>query len=244
MAELQRLWLIEAVTIGSPLWMTAGPCVPTWTTPAAPHDGAASRPWAGCYDDGRGPPQVVRSGESLMSVNRSLTFFAVVLLGQGLFACSTLTVANTYDPTVEFSQYHTFAFRTDRQLDDPFRQKMAERLITQDFTQKGFSRNDTAPDILVGLVADVGLELAEGTIPAGAVVWSTWGPYDGLSLAVGDRDIMEAGFVVTLRDARDRRLLWRGIAQGTAVIGEPEVNEKRGRAALEKLLATFPPKRK
>jgi hypothetical protein len=153
-------------------------------------------------------------------------------------------VANTYDPTVDFSQYRTFAFRTDRRLDDPFRQKLAEGLITEDFTRKGLRRDNTAPDMLVGLTVDEGMELAAGTVSAGSVVWTTWGPYDGLTLSAGDRDVMEAGFVVTLRDARDRRLLWRGIAQGSAVLGEPKTNEKRGRKALDRLLASFPPKKK
>ena len=178
-----------------------------------------------------------------MSVNRSLALVPAALLGTGLLACSSMKAAATYDPSVDFSTYRAFAFRTDRQLDDRFRQKMAERLITDELTGKGFRRDDAAPDMLIGLVTDIGKDIDKGSIPSGAVVWTTWGPYDGLSIAAGGRNLREGGFIIGIRDARDHRLLWRGIAEGRVVVGEPAANEKRGRAALERLLAGFPPKK-
>ncbi|MCU0291539.1 MAG: DUF4136 domain-containing protein [Thermoanaerobaculaceae bacterium] len=179
-----------------------------------------------------------------MPVNRSLALVSVALLSAGLLACSTAKVAATYDPSVDFSQYRTFGYRTDRKLDDPYRQAAANKIITECLTRKGFRLDAASPDVLIGLYPDITQDIEKGYVPAGTVVWTTWGPYDGLNLAAAGRDLREAGFAITMRDARDNRLLWRGIAHGTAVVGDKATNLKRGRAAIEELLRGFPPQTK
>ena len=179
-----------------------------------------------------------------MPLNRSLPLVTVALLAGGLLGCSSSAqVAATFDATVDFSNYHTFAFHPDYKLDDPFRQRMAEKLIADDLTQKGFRRDDAAPDMHIGLINDISMDIDRTTAPSGSVVWTTWGPYDGLNLAAGGRELREGGFIIGIRDARDKRLLWRGIAQDRVVVGNPAENEKRGRVLLEQLLAGFPPKK-
>lgn len=179
-----------------------------------------------------------------MPVNRSLALVSVTLLSAGLLACSTGKVAATYDPTVDFSQYHTFGYRTDRKLADPYKQAAAARIITECLTRKGLRLDTAAPDVLIGLYPDITQDIEKENAPAGSVVWTTWGPYDGLNLAAAGRDLREAGFTITIRDARDNRLLWRGIAQGTAVVGDKAANLKRGRAAIQELFRAFPPPQK
>lgn len=178
-----------------------------------------------------------------MSLNRSLPIISIALLAGCLLGCSSAQVAATYDKSVDFSKYSTFAFHPDFKLDDPFRQRMAEKLIADDLTRKGFRRDDAAPDMHVGLINDVSVDIDRNTIPSGSLVWTTWGPYDGLNLAAGGRELREGGFIIGIRDARDKRLLWRGIAQDRVVVGNPAENEKRGRVLLEQLLAGFPPKK-
>jgi hypothetical protein len=179
-----------------------------------------------------------------MPVNRSLALVSVALLSAGLLACSTTKVAATFDPSVDFSQYRTFGYRADRQFDDdPYKQGAAAKIITDCLTRKGFRLDAAAPDMLIGLYRDISVEIEKGSVAAGTVVWTTWGPYDGLNLAAGSRDIREAGFSITIRDARDMRLLWRGIGSGTAVVGDKATNLKRARAAIEELFASFPPKK-
>lgn len=176
-----------------------------------------------------------------MSLDRSLALILAVLLTSGLLACSSVKAAATYDPTVDFSRARTFAFRADRRLPDPNTQALVERHITADLTGKGFRRDDTAAELLIGLAPDVGGDVDRNTLPSGTVTWATMGPYDGVSVSAGGRDLRETGLVMTVRDARDHRLVWIGIAHGRAVIGEPKTNLKRARQALEKLLESFPP---
>jgi hypothetical protein len=179
-----------------------------------------------------------------MTVPRSLALVFVLLLGVCLLGCSSAQVASTYDSSVDFSKYHSFAFRADRKLDMPNRQLMAEQVITADLTKKGFHRDDTAPDMLIGLTPEMGVTEDTGYVPSGMIMWNTAGPYDGLSLSVGSADVKDAGFVVSFRDASNKRLLWRGIARDQVVIGDPKKLEKKGRSLLGALLDQFPPKKK
>jgi hypothetical protein len=168
-----------------------------------------------------------------------------VTLAALLAGCATSTktrIGSSWDTSVDFSSYKTFAFREDRQLDDFFRQRLAEKFIAEDLAKKGMTLDKENPSLLIGLSPEAGPTVDRDVVPVGAVVWTTWGAYDGLMLSAGRSDFKEAGVVIGMRDAKTKALLWRASAYGMVPVGEPDKLQKKLFNALAEMLSTFPPK--
>jgi ABC-type Fe3+-hydroxamate transport system substrate-binding protein len=174
------------------------------------------------------------------------SFLLAVALAAALSGCATSTkmeIGSSWNEAVDFSAYKTFAFREDRQLDDFFRQRLAEKYITEDLARKGITLDKANPSMLIGLSPEVGLTVDRDVVPVGAVVWTTWGAYDGLMLSAGRSDFKEAGVVLGIRDAKTRELLFRASASGMIPVGEPDKLQKKLFNALAEMLSKFPPKK-
>jgi hypothetical protein len=155
-------------------------------------------------------------------------------------ACASVQVGVTYDTTVDFSKYRTFAFRADRTLDDEFRQRLAERVITRHLTAKGLRLNPEAPDLLIGMRPDFDNASGPHAAAAGRVVWRTWGPYDGLALSTGSAEFRDATLALNISESGGRPV-WRGAAQARIEAGNPAQTEAKLEEALDRLLSRFPP---
>jgi hypothetical protein len=185
--------------------------------------------------------------EDSVRLERILTALLVAALGVGLTGCATSTstkIGASWDHTVDFTAYRTFAFREDRQLDDFFRQRLAENYITENLAKKGMTLDKANPSLLIGMSPEVGLTVDRDVVPMGAVVWTTWGAYDGLMLSAGRSDFKEAGLVLGFRDAKTMALLYRASAYGMVPVGEPDKLQKKLFDALQQMLSGFPPKSK
>ena len=180
-----------------------------------------------------------------MHRSRAVTAVLVVALAALGSGCATsMKVGASWDDTVDFTAYRTFAFREDRQLEDFFRQRLAENYITERLAKKGMTLDKANPSLLIGLSPEVGLTVDYDVVPVGAVVWTTWGPYDGLMLSSGRSDVKEAGLVLGFRDAKTRQLLWRSSAYGMVPVGDPAKLQDQLFDVLQQMLATYPPKPK
>jgi len=171
----------------------------------------------------------------------ALVVVALAALGSG---CATsMKVGASWDNQVDFGAYKTFAFREDRQLDDFFRQRLAEKYIAEQLAKKGITLDKANPSMLIGLSPEVGLTVDYDVVPVGAVVWTTWGAYDGLMLSSGRSDVKEAGLVLGFRDAKTRQLLYRASAYGMVPVGDPAKLQDQIFDVLQRMLAKYPPKK-
>jgi hypothetical protein len=171
----------------------------------------------------------------------ALLVLSLAALGSG---CATaMKVGASWDHEVDFGAYKTFAFREDRQLDDFFRQRLAENYITENLAKKGMTLDKASPSMLIGLSPEVGLTVDRDVVPVGAVVWTTSGAYDGLMLSAGRSDFKEAGLVLGVRDAKTKALLYRASAYDMVPVGEPAKVQKILFDALQQMLYQFPPKK-
>jgi hypothetical protein len=160
-------------------------------------------------------------------------------------ACaSSLSVGATYDSGADFSTYQTFAFSTDLQLDDTYRQKLAERTIADILSPKGFRYDPANPDLLIGLSPFAFPEIKGDNVPAGTVAWGSWGTVVGADISTGGSSSVAAEVTLTFQDARTKHLLWRGTAEGRADLGNPQKTSDRVVRALKLMLAGFPPEKK
>ena len=176
-----------------------------------------------------------------MAKQRVLVVAAVAMACSVLVGCSSTKVGISWDNTVDFSRYTTFAFRADRKLDSSYRQVRAEDVITADLEAKGFRPDATDPDLLVGLSPEVGPDVEGVPVDSGQLQWATWGPTDSLTISAGRGEPRVAGLVMSFRDGRSDRLIWRGAVEGLISVGEPKDIERKLVRALKGLLVKFPP---
>jgi hypothetical protein len=163
----------------------------------------------------------------------------------GLSGCATATkFASAYDTTVDFTKYSTYAFRADRKIDDPDRQRLAESIINQELGPKGFRLDAGSPDLTVGLAPFASADSQGGMLAAGTVTWSYQGPYDGLAVSSGGLGYKDAELSITFTDARTGSVVWHGIISGKLSYDDREGNYTRTIDAMRKVLHGFPPPRK
>lgn len=160
-------------------------------------------------------------------------------------ACSSgVEIGGTYDKSADFSRYHTFGFRTDRQLGEEYRQRQAERTIADVLSSKGFTYDAAEPDLLVGLTPFADPTMSADKAPAGMLAWDPWGAVVGASISTGGNVSVEAELTITFQDAQSRNIVWRGMAKGRVQVDNPKETSERVMRAIKVLLEGFPPKPK
>ena len=170
---------------------------------------------------------------------------AVLIACMGLSGCASATkFASAYDRTVDFTKYSTYAFRADRKIDDPDRQRLAETIINQELGAKGFHVDAASPDVTIGLAPFASADSQGGMLAAGTVTWSYQGPYDGLAVSSGGLGYKDAELSITFTDTRTGSEVWRGIIKGKLSYDDREGNYTRTVDTMRKLLHGFPPPKK
>lgn len=177
----------------------------------------------------------------------TLVFLSLFAVGVAplLGGCSSLRVANDYDPSADFGRYDSFDWLDNRpgvtadassagSLDASLRREVGSRLAA-----KGIFLDGSNPELLV--IYHVG---EDDGIDAGR-----WGyRYDDVGKGWGgDVDVRayRAGtLVVDLIDAASMRLIWRASADGVFREKDaPKNTEERMNEAVHRMLEVFPPAR-
>jgi hypothetical protein len=160
----------------------------------------------------------------------------LVLLGAG---CSSITVHHDYDPNQDFSTLRRWAFASPT---PPKTGSLSEvtaltydrirKAIEEQLALKGYQKLDSNPDFLVRPQAGAGQKVE--VEPGYGYGWY------GNQVQVVD----EGTLVIDILSVKERRLVWRGTAQGAVDPNlNPEERDARIREAVQKVLADFPPKK-
>ena len=145
-----------------------------------------------------------------------------------------------FDPTADFSKYHTYQWvslptaHPDQIVDNQIRRDIEGQLIAKGFMP---AAPDTTPDIQVGYQISVNHEQQWNTWNSGPF-WGGFGTITGSTITIGTLGI-------DFFDPSTKQLVWRGI--GTKTIdpsGNPEKNMERLDKAVAKILKHFPPEKK
>ena len=172
-----------------------------------------------------------------------------------LSACSTVQVRQDFDPSEDFTRLRTYSWYPKPQeptgnmrLDNPLLHDRIVAAVDRTLATKGYSKiEDGKPDFYVNYHLATQTKLDVRTIdygaPYGYGVWGVggWGgvgwsetytvPYDEGTLAIDVIDIAK------------RKLVWRGIGVGRLKENpKPEQVTERVNAAVDEVLAQFPPK--
>ena len=167
----------------------------------------------------------------------------VAILGGALAvlaACSSLQTTADYDRQVDFSRYHTFAFKSVQDLHNDIMTRRIESALADGLTARGLIRDDANPDLWV--VSHV--RLSHETV---IYTWDTgWGygwRWHGPGGAISTVDQIPIGtLILDLVDSRVNQLVWRGTATGTL---DPKAGaderDRRLRHAVAEMLKAYPP---
>jgi hypothetical protein len=174
---------------------------------------------------------------------------SIALFALMLGACSSLKVTSDYDPEADFSawQTYTWAQRTPQGDDDPrvYNDITAARVkaaANKALQAKGYQEMVAGqPDFLVAWHAAIDGKISVQTVHSYyGYGWGYWGPgYGGSQTYVNQWN--EGTLAIDIIDARQNKLVWRGMAQDAIENrSSPEAAQRYLEDVLAKLMASFP----
>jgi Domain of unknown function (DUF4136) len=175
--------------------------------------------------------------------------FQIVGLALGLLAaggCAGPKVLTDFDPSAEFSRFHTFAFSglTDKDqggvLDNSLMQKRIEELVGRQLTAKGLRQvgMEDRPDLYVHFwVGKKDKQSVWSTgMPGGGYYGGRYGWRTGYSSYYGGNvttyDYQEGTLIVDLAEASKKELVWRA-----TVVGELKDSSRENLEMVDKGVA-------
>lgn len=166
-------------------------------------------------------------------------------------ACSTLRVSSDYDPSADFSGYRSYAWLPDgpavtghARLDSPLVHERVHQSIDRVLASKGFRESAESPDFLVRYDLTAARRIDVTTYD------STFYRGYGYRMSLPEtivREYDEGTLVFDVMDTREKKVVWRGVAQGrlrpeTAQLDPAQVQE-RVDEVVDEVLASFPPRK-
>jgi Domain of unknown function (DUF4136) len=154
-----------------------------------------------------------------------------------LAACaSTPNVQTDFDPSAQFSQYRTYAWRATPEFGAPLMQQRITASINAKLGAMGWTPAPAATaDVVIAAQVITREQLSIDTFNSGG--WGGWGPPGHSSASV--RSYTVGTLVVDMFDAKSKRALWRGTASGAL----PKTSDKataKTQEAIDRMFASFP----
>jgi hypothetical protein len=173
-------------------------------------------------------------------MDRFFVVFSLVIAS--VCACGNPTyISHDYDPDADFDRYRTFGWIDQSTMENrkqsmhmnPLVESRIQRAVNRGLSARGLTPDAENPDLL--LVYHVGVQNITEIRRTG-YGWR----YGGDNVRADQ--FQEGTFMLDMVDARTRRMVWRGIAEG--VLEENPTPEKFDREVyemVERLLRKYPP---
>lgn len=176
---------------------------------------------------------------------------ALALFALLLSACATgPRVSTDADPQADFSGYRSFAFHEPLALETRgYTTLLSARLkdeARKQMESRGYVYDEASPDLRVNLNALVEEKANVVAIPSVDYGWYysyRARAYVGVPVYTQRAEVVrysEGTVNVDLVDARAKRLVWEGIAVGSAAGRTPAERRERSGAAVVKIFESFP----
>jgi hypothetical protein len=180
----------------------------------------------------------------------------VVLLSAALLvalACSTVRVSSDYEHGRDFSSYKSYAWIPAKPaptglpgLDTPMVQERIHNGVDSALTGKGFAQVAENPDFWVKYQLTAQKKLDVHT-DDDDFLYTPSGFSVGMPVTTV-QEYQEGTLVIDVFDAKEKKLVWRGIGQGRlrgeGAASDPVKADQRVHDAVAEVLADFPPKAK
>ena len=165
----------------------------------------------------------------------------LILLVAAAAACTTLKTTSDYDPSTDFSRYRTWGWHEGSSIKDSIWSKRIQAALESELSKRGLTRDEANPDLRVAVHVRLSKE-TQVTTTGGYGYGYRW--RGGVSTAKVEQ-IPVGSLIVDLADAKQKELVWRGMATDTLNPEKsPEEKEKALREALAKMFENYPPRHK
>jgi hypothetical protein len=175
--------------------------------------------------------------------------FAASLLILG--ACSsTPDTVSSKDPTVDFSQYKTYAFVADLATDKAQYQSLESTFlktaVAQEMNRRGFTQVDTNPELAVNFAIDMQDKIRTRQVPTGGYGMGYDPYYDvyhdswGASHSTQIDQYTEGMLDIDLIDVQGKKLIWQGTTKGRITKKVEENFEQALQEAVTEIFLQFP----
>jgi hypothetical protein len=158
-------------------------------------------------------------------------------------------VTYDYDKTASFGTFKTYAHKDGTKVGQQLIDDRIVAAIDAQMAAKGFTKSDSAPDVFV--VYHVAFDKQKDISTFSTGYGGGYGPYGwGWGGGMGStssttqvRDILIGTLVVDMADAKQGKLVWRGMGvKEVNTTANPEKRDKSINNAMKKIFKNYPPK--
>ena len=166
----------------------------------------------------------------------SLILVAVLTL---ITSAALASIQTDYDHSADFTQYHTYMWGQVKTKDSLWADRIHQD-VDQQLKAKGWVLVTADPDVVIAALGDSHNEQEEQTFYSGMGGWR-WGGVGGVA-TTSTYTTREGIFILSMFDAKTKKLAWKGTATGS-LSDKPDKNVGKLNKAVAKMFDKFPPKR-
>lgn len=176
-------------------------------------------------------------------ISRVGIFASVILL---VVLAAAQDVKTDFDDNYNFSQLHSFAVKIGTSWGNQLSEQRVKDAVTKVLTERGWrTADESSADALVVIHGASQTKQSLNTFYSGG--WGGYG-WGGVGATPGTatttvNEYKVGTLVVDIFDAKDKKLVFRGVGQDE-ISGKPEKNEKKIEKATAKMFKNFPPQPK
>jgi len=172
------------------------------------------------------------------------TFLLCLLILLACLAAHAQKITVEYDKSLDFSKFKTYAIDPVDNAPRPMLRLAIQAAVQDDLTKRGLTKVDTNPDLYVQMYGAIDTDFTAhyhdpiygGGIPPLNSKYTVWYSIPGTVTTVV---IPKGQLVVDLLDARQKRLIWRGMANQKLSDDRDELLDQVN-TAVEKMFQQYP----
>jgi hypothetical protein len=169
-------------------------------------------------------------------MKKLLMFLAAVTF---IVSSAFASIQTDYDHAIDFMQYHTYSWGKIQTKDSLWADRIREG-VDQQLQAKGWKLVPSDADVVILALGDSHNQQEEQTFYSGAGGWR-WGGMGGVA-TTSTYTTRQGMLVISMFDAKTKKLAWRGTATG-GLSDKPDKNIGKLNKAILKILNNFPPKK-
>jgi hypothetical protein len=154
-----------------------------------------------------------------------------------------------FDRTADFASFKTYAFKDGTPVGQPLIDARIVTAIETELAAKGFTKNESSPDLFVVYHVAFDKEKDISTYSSGYAGgygpygWGWGGGWGGGMTTTQVRDIVVGTLVIDMADAKKGQIAWRGMGvKEVQTQAKPEKRDKSINNAVKKIFKNYPPK--
>ena len=172
-------------------------------------------------------------------------------VAMALVPALALAQKTSYDfyKTATFAAYKTYAVKDGTKVGQPLIDDRIAAAIDTELAAKGFKKTEANPDVFVVYHVAFDKQKDISTFSSGygggygGYGWGYGGGWAGGSSTTTVRDILVGTMVIDLADAKQGKMVWRGMGVKEVDTGaNPEKRDKSINNAVKKMFKNYPPK--